>query len=201
MSPWLDTAANTIRGCRQNLLAQGEGRDLALGEVEEGALAAAARLHHGRDDDTGREQRHDLVGVIHVHARDARFLALVAGERGDARRGVKRAAKRHVHALGSRVALAGDRGEHDARIDLLQCLVTQSRTVEHAAAEVLDDHVAVLRELADHALALGILEVQRQAALVAVGEAELWRAVPPTVVTVHLADDTEGIEIGARFDF
>ena len=40
-----------IGGCRQNLLAQGEGRDLALGEVEEGALAAATGFHHGRDDD------------------------------------------------------------------------------------------------------------------------------------------------------
>ena len=105
-----------------------------------------------------------------------------------------------VHALRPGVALAGDGGEHDARVDRLQCLVAQARAIEHAAAEVLDHDVAVRGELADDALAFGVLQVEREPALVAVGEAELRRAVPPAVVVVHLADDAEGIEIGARFD-
>ena len=186
-------------GC-QDLLADRERCDLALGEVEETALAGAVRLHDGRDHHAGGEQRDDLVGIVDVHARDARLLALVAGQRSDARGGVERAAERDVHALRPGVALAGDRGEHQPRVGGAQVLVAQARAIEHAAAEVLDHDVAVLRQIADHALPGLRLEVERQAALVAIGEAELRRAVPPAVVIVHLADDAEGIEVGARFD-
>src|SRR5260370_19752512 len=134
------------------------------------------------------------IWIVHVHARDARPLALVAGQRGNAAGRIERAAKRHVHALRTSVALAGDGGEDDAGIDLFQRGVAQARAIEHAATEVLDHDVAVRRELADHPLAFGVLEVERQPALVAVGEAERRRAVPPDVVGVRLADDAGGIE-------
>src|SRR5260370_31909934 len=39
------------------------------------------------------------IWIVHVHARDARPLALVAGQRGNAAGRIERAAKRHVHAL------------------------------------------------------------------------------------------------------
>ena len=193
-------AVGGIGGRGEDLLADGERRDFALREIEEAAFAGAARLHDGGDHHAGGEQRDDLVGIVHVHAGDARLLALVAGERGNARGGVERAAERDVHALGAGVALAGDRGEHEARIDRAQVLVAEARAIEHAAAEILDHHVALLRQFADHPLAFGCLEVEGKAALVAVGEAELRRAVPPVVLVVGLADDAEGIEVGARFD-
>jgi hypothetical protein len=86
------------------------------------------------------------------------------------------------------------------RVDRAQVLVAEAGAIEDAPAEILDHDVALACQFADHALALRRLEVECQAALVAVGEAELRRAVPPALVIVHLADDAEWIEVGARFD-
>jgi hypothetical protein len=77
-----------------------------------------------------------------------------------------------VEARASRVraglAEARDAGQDDPRIDRAQRLVAQAQALLDRGAEVLDHHVAALDELAQHAHAFGGLEVDAQAALVAV---------------------------------
>ena len=47
-------------------------------------------------------------------------------------------------------------------LSVLSVAVAEAGAVEHAAAEILHHDVAVCRQFADHALAFGVLEVERQ---------------------------------------
>ncbi|MNZ61580.1 hypothetical protein D3C78_796800 [compost metagenome] len=66
------------------------------------------------------------------------------------------------------LAIAGDRHVNQPRIDRPQCLIAQPQALHHARAKLLKDNVMVLQQLLDHLQRLGLLEIQRQAALVAI---------------------------------
>src|SRR5690606_41034569 len=67
---------------------------------------------------------------------------------------------------------AGDRAVDQPRIDRLQRFVVEAVGRQAADLEVLQHHVALRRQFAYQALALGLGEVQSQRLLVAVGALE-----------------------------
>jgi hypothetical protein len=104
-----------IGGRGEDFLADGEGRDFALREIEEAAFAGAARLHDGGDHHArSANKRDDLVGIVHVHAemRGSSPSYPVSDAMPDVASSVL--PNEHVHAFGSGIALAGDRCEHEA---------------------------------------------------------------------------------------
>ncbi len=117
------------------------------------------------------------------HAICGEDAAAEIGDRdADAQRTVPRQSRdRHepAHALrdlveagtigvGSGLAETGDAGVDQARIDLRERRVVDAEAVLHVGPEVLEQHVGLLRELLQHRDALGLLQVQRDRALVAV---------------------------------
>jgi hypothetical protein len=60
----------------------------------------------------------------------------------------------------------------DARIERAAVLVAQSHALHHAGAEIVDDHVRAGDQRAHGLHVLGALEIERDAALVAVEAAE-----------------------------
>ena len=70
-------------------------------------------------------------------------------------------------------AKALDRGDDHARIERMDALPVEAHAVEHAGAEILDQHVAMLDQRLQHLLALGVLGVQRDRALVVVEHGEI----------------------------
>ena len=70
------------------------------------------------------------------------------------------------------LAEAGDRAVDQPRVDRLQALVIEPEALEVADLVVLDQHVGGLDQLADDLLPLGLGMVERDRALVAVGDGE-----------------------------
>jgi len=70
--------------------------------------------------------------------------------------------------VGAVVAEAGDGGIDDGRIDLAQLLIAQAQAVHNAGTVILQNHVALGHQLAEHLFTGLALEVQDDAALVAV---------------------------------
>src|SRR5712672_895273 len=66
-----------------------------------------------------------------------------------------------------------DRGHDQFRIDGLNLLPGKSHAIEHAGAEILHQHVAFLHQRGEDFLALGILGVERDRALVVVEHGEI----------------------------
>ena len=66
-----------------------------------------------------------------------------------------------------------DRGVDHRRVQLLDALPGVAHAVEHAGAEVLDQHVARLDQPLQHLLALRVLGVERDGALVVVQHREI----------------------------
>jgi hypothetical protein len=67
------------------------------------------------------------------------------------------------------------RRDDHLRVQLLDALPGEAHAVERAGAEVLDQHVAFADQRLEHLLALGLLGVQCQRALVAVEHREVQR--------------------------
>ena len=70
--------------------------------------------------------------------------------------------------VGAVMAEAGDGGIDDGRIDLAQFLIAQAQAVHNAGTVILQNHVALGHQLAEHLFTGLALEVQDDAALVAV---------------------------------
>ena len=77
--------------------------------------------------------------------------------------------------IGSVLAEAGDAAVDDARIDRPASLVVDSEAVLDIGAVVLDDHVGGFGEAQEDLARLGLLEVERERALVAVEVEEVAR--------------------------
>ena len=80
-------------------------------------------------------------------------------------------------ALGAVVPEAGDRQHHQPRVALQQRLDAEAEPLEHAGAEVLHEHVGPVDQPQQHVAvaAVGVLEVERDRLLVAVGRQEVRR--------------------------
>src|ERR1700687_1566438 len=76
------------------------------------------------------------------------------------------------------LAEAADVAEDGARINRAHSLVGEAKARERAGAEVLDDDIGPLDEPFEHAFAIGVLEIDRHAALVAIDREVVGRDAP-----------------------
>lgn len=70
--------------------------------------------------------------------------------------------------VGTILAIPGDRAVHDAGTDGPHGFVADTKPVHHTRPETLDDHVGPPGQLQERFASLGTLEIQREAALVAI---------------------------------
>ena len=84
-------------------------------------------------------------------------------------------------------AKALHRGDDHARVGLVDVLPGQAHAVERAGREILDQHVAMLDQALEDVLALGMLGIDRDRALVAVEHREVER-----VGALHVAQLAAG---------
>ena len=92
----------------------------------------------------------------------------MAGQRHDARQRLDLAVIAGLVAIRSGLAEAGHRAIDQPRVDLGQRGVADAEPVHHAGAEILHDHVGVGDQALDDLDRRRLLQIQGQAALVAV---------------------------------
>ena len=135
-------------------------------DVDHLALAAVhlAVVERGEDADRAvqRGQRvADRDAAAHRHA------ARLAGEVAQAAHRLADRAEARQVAVRPGLPVARDAQHHEAGVQLRQGLVAHAPAFERAGAEVLDQHVGLLDQLACDVLALGAAQVERDRALVA----------------------------------
>ena len=116
---------------------------------------------------------------------------------------VRDAVARHVAVRAGR-AVAGDRAEHDARVDLAQLLEAEPAAFEPAGAHRLDDRVGVAHELEERVAARVGAQVEHDALLAPADVQEEERDAfddrprhPAPVVALRRLDlDDVGAEVG-----
>jgi len=137
-------------------------------------VARGPRAPQRRHGAKGAEQAGD--GVRRAAADLGRVVRVGAGHAHPAPHGLGHDVEGrpvHVGALAAApVAEAADRGVDQARIDGRQGLIAQAHPVHHAGAEVLHHRVGAGDQLAQQLPALGLLQVDDDAALVAVAGGE-----------------------------
>src|SRR5262249_44158476 len=145
---------------------QHEDLRLQQGGVDLLTFMGLLPLQEGDEDAHGAEQPGCKVGD-----RDAdpdRPLPGLAGDRHQAAHALGDLIEAGTLRIGTILAKAGDAGVDEARIDLAQYLVIDAEPRLHVGAEVLYDHVGFSDHLLECRDALGGLEVERHAPLVAV---------------------------------
>src|SRR5712672_2514606 len=111
-----------------------------------------------------------------VGDRDAdphRPLAGQAGDRHQPAHALGDLVEARPRRIGAALAEARDAAIDDARIDLAQILVVDAEPLLHVRPEILHHHVVLLDQPPEHREPLGRLQVQRDAALVAVQVLEI----------------------------
>ena len=130
------------------------------------ALAARPpRVQRGRDRER-REHAGHHVGLGHAHHH--RVAARLAGEAHDPAHPLHDEVVSGPGATGAILAEAADVTHDDARRDRADAVVGEAEVRERPRAEVLDQHIAALDHSLEHALPLGVLEVEGDAPLVAI---------------------------------
>ena len=146
-----------------------------------------------------------VVAAREVGDRDAdahRPLARQPGDRHQAAHALRDLVEARPVGVGPVLAEARQAHVDEARVDLAQGLVVDAEPVLHVGPVVLDQHVGGRRQLLEDGDALGRLEVERDAALVAVQVEEVGavRATPPIASSSpllrHLDLDDVGAPIG-----
>src|SRR6266403_136584 len=122
-------------------------------------------------DDTER-QIEPGAAVADLRAGDQRQAVAKAGGRSRAA-GALRDVFIHFAVFVRTGAESLDRGHNQFWIDALNLLPRKSHAIEHAGAEILHQHVAFLHQRGEDFLALGILGVERDRALVVVEHGEI----------------------------
>ena len=136
------------------------------GDVDELALAGMGALVERRGDAQRRRRaRHD-VGAGEAHAR--RSVGRKAGDRHQAGHRLDHAVERRGLAVRPDLAEARDGAVDQPGIDRLQRLVADAELVHHARPEILHHHVGLGGQPLHHLDRLGLLEIERDRALVRV---------------------------------
>jgi hypothetical protein len=157
-------------------------------------LAGGVTLH-----ERGEDADHAVHAGAGVADRGPEIRGRAIGRSGDAHGAAHRLGDRLVAlvvAVGTVRAEALDAGEDQARVDLAQHGVAEAQPLDDARAEILQEHVRRLQQGAEDLLAPRLLQIQREAALVAVeGEEEetvgvgsISQDVPRRVAFVRLLD-------------
>ncbi len=134
-----------------------------------GALALEQRREHAVDAGHPGEQvgdgRPDALGVVRPGA----------GDRHEPGLALRDLVVAGAPALGAVVPEAGDRQDDEARVELEQPRRREAEPVEHARAEVLEEHVRPLDERREVPAPVVALEVERHRLLAAVARHEVRR--------------------------
>ena len=144
---------------------QGRGKQVDI----DPPAAPGARLLHQRPKDA-RSIDHGAMMIDDRGPDQARRLALLARNPGHAGQGLRdHVLARPVHIRPVRAITAGGR-EDKLGVQLPERLIAQTQLVHHARPEVLRHHIRRGRQLFGDLKRLRVLEVQADAALVAVGD-------------------------------
>src|SRR6185312_3896164 len=136
------------------------------------ALAATARVTLvERGDDAEREMKAGAA-VADLRAGDERRAVVETGGGGSAAGALRHVLVDLAILVGTR-AEALDRRDDHARIELLNALPGKPHAIEHAGREILHQHVAMLDQRLEHLLALLVLGVEGDRALVVVQHGEI----------------------------
>jgi hypothetical protein len=124
----------------------------------------------------------DTVGAVHPgeevadrHADPLGVVGVGAGERHEATLALGDLVVAGAPALGAVVPEPADREEDETGVELVEPLGREAEAVEHPGAEVLDEHVGVDDESAQHLGTVVGLEVEGHRLLVAVAGEEVRR--------------------------
>ena len=150
-----------------------EHEELRLQQRRLDPLAAPRLL--ALDDGDGDAVRAEDAGAK-VGDRDADAHRALAGQSGDRHQpahALRDLVESRPQAVRPVLAVAGDAGVDEARVDRGHRLVVDAELSLHVGTEVLDQHVGLQHQLLEDRDALGRLQVQRHAALVAVDVAEV----------------------------
>ncbi|MNN21727.1 hypothetical protein D3C81_1350590 [compost metagenome] len=189
-----------VRGLVDDALAHGQ-HGIRHRHVDELALAGFLHAVNGRQDADAEHQRRDRV--THAGADLHRRAAVRPGDAHHAAHGLR------DHVIGgpprigagarARVAEAAHGAVDQARIRFAQRFVSQSEPLHHAGAEVLDDDVGTIDQLAHNADALGRLQVHGNRTLVAIDALEIAAVVAQRVVFTERAGEARAVA-GHGFD-
>ena len=124
-----------------------------------------------RRDDAER-QIESGARVPNLRAGDERHVIGKAGGRSRAAGALRDVLVDLAILIGSR-AEAFDRGDDHLRIDRMNLVPGEAHAIEHAGPEILDKHVAGFDEARQHLLALRMLGIKRDRALVVVQHGEI----------------------------
>jgi hypothetical protein len=152
-------------------LEQGQVDDLSLAVP----LRGGAVEERGHDSERSGDPRHS---VGETERRERRRPVFVAGLMSETAHGFGQRAEGASPGVRAGLAETGDTQHDQARVEGLQLLRARTPLLQHAGAEVLDQHVGIGYEVAQDLLAFGRTEVQRHASLVAGDD------LPPQPVTV-----------------
>ena len=142
----------------EDLRLQERGRDLL-------ALAGLFPLEEGDEDAERCEQSGAQVGHRNTDAH--RPVSRQAGDRHQPAHALRDLVEAGPVSVRPILAEAGDAGVDEARIDARQRLVVDAQALLHAGPEILHDHVRLPHHALERGEAFRRLEIQRQAALVA----------------------------------
>ncbi len=130
------------------------------------ALAGVGALEQGgRDGECGG---HAGQHVAHRETGTSGAHFLVAGQRHDAGQRLDLAVVAGLVAIGTGAAEAGDGAIDQAGIDRAEGVVADAEAIHHAGAEVLHHHVGARDEAVDDVDCGRLLQIEREAAFVAV---------------------------------
>ena len=147
------------------------------------ALAGLLALEQGHQDAERAEQPARQVGD--GNADPHRPAAGLAGDRHQAAHALGDLIEARTLAVGPVLAEARDAGVDQPRVDLAQRRIVDAEPLFHVRPEVLDHHVGLGGQPAQHGNAARRLQVERDAALVAVQVLEV-RSVPRATQSVAL---------------
>ena len=150
-----------------------------------GLLSCAQRQQHAE----GAVETGQVVGQRR-RSRDKRRGIGLAGDVGEARVRLRDACETGQAGLRPGLAVGGDAQHHELRIDREQIGEPEAPSLHRPRPKVLDDHVGRRRESPEELRAALVLEVQRDAPLVA-------RVVEPPVGVARLAWSAEAAQVVA----
>ena len=183
-------------------------RRLQQARIDAAALAGALAAHQGCENSHSEERR--TMVVDDRYANRARSGLRLPRYRHQPEQGLRQQILTGTLRIWPVRAVAGGGGIDQGRLVPSQRVVTQAELVHDTGAEILRDHVGACDELERDLLALRHLEIERNAALVAVGaDMQHPLAVVPDVAAAPVAlpgavrrldRDHVGAEISERLD-
>jgi hypothetical protein len=163
-------AGDGVAGALEGVHAHDRGQQRG---AHHASLAGAVALVEGRDHAVGAVHAGEEVADRHAHT--GRLVGGGAGQRHQARLALGDLVVAGAAALRPVVPETADRQHDESGVDLVQALDREAEPVEHAGAEVLDEHVAVAHQPGQCLATVVGLQVERDRLLVAVARQEVGR--------------------------